>query len=77
MAWCFVRLVGAEGLAAKTGMSGAAAPAASRTPPSVITPSAPRASSRVSRIEPAEASQRQSIASAWPSGQVSTATRWG
>ena len=61
-------------------MSSLPMPSASRIPPSVTTPAAPRSASRVMRIEPAvaaRASLRPSITSTQPGGQVSTATRCG
>src|SRR3546814_9979622 len=57
MAWCRVRLVGADGRLWKAGIASRAISAASRKPPSVTTPATPRIISREIRIEPAEAAR--------------------
>jgi hypothetical protein len=80
MAWCRVRLVGAAGRWWNEGMASRAISAASRKPPSVTTPATPRTSSRVTRIEPAEAARaslRLSITRTAPGGHSSTALRCG
>ena len=74
------RLVGADAPAHHDGMASAAMPVASRRPPSVTMPAAPRTCMRVARMLPAEATEaspRQSMTSTAHAAISSTATRCG